>query len=144
MTLLIGFALIISSVNIFKRKKRAFHLVLLLALLSIIFHLTKGLDYEEATCSGLLLVVLLLSRRRFHVLSSIPDIRSEVIRLAIALSTALLYGVAGFWLLDRREFHIDFSIGDSIYRTLLFLSLIGDPGLCPTPAMPDGSWSRCI
>jgi phosphatidylglycerol lysyltransferase len=131
LTLLIGFALIISSVNIYKRKKRAFHLVLLLTALSVIFHLTKGLDYEEATCSGLLLVALFLSRRRFHVLSSIPDFRWGVIRLVIAVVTALLYGVAGFWLLDRREFGIDFSIGDSIHRTLLFLSLTGDPAVIP-------------
>jgi len=131
LSLLIGFALVISSVNIYKRKRRAFHLVLSLAVLSIIFHLTKGLDYEEAACSGLLLIVLFVARRRFRVLSGIPDFRWGVIRLAIALAAALLYGVAGFWLLDQREFGIDFSIGDSIHRTLLFLSLIGDPGVVP-------------
>ncbi|MGZ5469921.1 MAG: hypothetical protein ACXWG5_12280, partial [Candidatus Aminicenantales bacterium] len=48
LSLLTGFALAVSSLNIFKRKKRAFALVMLLAGLSVVFHLTKGLDYEEA------------------------------------------------------------------------------------------------
>jgi phosphatidylglycerol lysyltransferase len=130
-TLLIGFALIISSINIYKGKKRAFQLVFLLTLLSIVFHLTKGLDYEEAIVSGVLLALLLLTRKRFAVRSSIPDVRAAINRLAVAFMAALLYGIAGFWLLDRREFGIDFTIGDSVHRTLLFLSLVGDPQVVP-------------
>ena len=130
-TLLIGFALIISSINIYKGKKRAFHLVSLLVILSIAFHLTKGLDYEEAIVSGVLLILLLMTRRRFVVKSSIPDLHAGLNRLVIAFLAALLYGVAGFWLLDKREFGINFTIGDSIHRTLLFLSLIGDPEVVP-------------
>jgi phosphatidylglycerol lysyltransferase len=130
-TLLIGFALIISSINLYKGKKRAFQLVLLLTLLSILFHLTKGLDYEEATVSVVLLVLLLLTSRRFVVKSSIPDLRAGLVRLTVAFLAAMVYGVAGFWFLDTREFGINFTIGDSIHRTLLFLSLIGDPDVVP-------------
>jgi phosphatidylglycerol lysyltransferase len=130
-TLLIGFALVISSINIYKRKKRAFQLVFALASFSIFFHLTKGLDYEEATFSGILLVLLWLSRKYFTVKSSIPDWRSGLIRLTVAMLVAIGYGIAGFWLLDPREFGINFTIGDSVHRTFLFLSLIGDPGVVP-------------
>src|SRR5438132_407822 len=63
--LLIGFALIISSINIYKRKKRALQSVLLLACLSVIFHLTKGLDYEEASLSFILAVMLIIARKNF-------------------------------------------------------------------------------
>lgn len=98
LTVLIGFALVVSSINIYKRKKRAFQLVLLLACLSIVFHLTKGLDYGEATWSFALVVLLLISRKNFTVRSSIPDLRLGLLRLAIALGVALLYGTAGFGL----------------------------------------------
>src|SRR5512141_1110734 len=47
-TLLIGFALVISSLNVLRRKRRAWGVVVALACGSVIFHLTKGLDYEEA------------------------------------------------------------------------------------------------
>ena len=131
LTLLIGLALVISSINIYKRKKRAFQIVVSLTSLSVLFHLTKGLDYEEATFSVVLLGILLLSRRIFTVKSSLPSARDAAIRLALAVAAALAYGIAGFWLLDRREFGINFTIGDSIHRTLQFLSLIGDPTIVP-------------
>ncbi|HXG30136.1 MAG TPA: phosphatidylglycerol lysyltransferase domain-containing protein [Thermodesulfobacteriota bacterium] len=131
LTLLIGFALVISSVNIYKRKKRAFQVVFLLSCLSILFHLTKGLDYEEALLSLLLIVVLLLTRKGFTVKSGTPDLRSGVVRFLIAIIVAFSYGVAGFWFLDQKEFGINFNIGDSIHRTLLFFSLVGDPQLVP-------------
>lgn len=130
-TLLVGFALIISSINILKRKRRAHELAVGLSILSVIFHLTKGLDYEEAASSAALLAFLLLIRGRFKVRSSIPDLRWGLVHLGTALFAALLYGVAGFWLLDAREFAIDFTVGDAIHRTLLFLSLTGDPGIVP-------------
>jgi phosphatidylglycerol lysyltransferase len=130
-TLLTGFALVISSVNIYRRKRRAYQIVLVLSMLSILFHLTKGLDYEEALFSLLLLCLLLCTRRSFTVSSSLPDLRSELIRLGIAAIVAFGYGVGGFWLLDRREFGVNFTLADSIHRTLLFLALIGDPHIAP-------------
>ncbi len=131
LTLLIGFALVISSINIYKRKKRAFHSVLLLAGASILFHLVKGLDYEEALCSLALLIVLVLARNHFTVKSSIPKIGSGLRRLGVAVLIALGYGIAGFWLLDPKEFGINFTFADSIRRTLLFYSLVGDPDIVP-------------
>jgi len=131
LTLLIGFALVISSLNIYKRKKRALQVVLLLASASVLFHLTKGLDYEEAIFSLALVIILFLTRKHFTVKSSIPDFRQGAIRLAIALVVAFAYGVAGFWLLEPREFGINFNWLDSIQRTTLFLTLVGDPRLVP-------------
>lgn len=130
-TLLIGFALVISSINIYKRKKRAFQSVFLLSCLSVVFHLTKGLDYEEALFSLFLLLVLFLTRKSFTVKSGIPDPRWGLVRLGIAAIVALVYGVAGFWFLDPKEFGINFTFSDSIRRTLLFFSFVGDPQIVP-------------
>ncbi len=129
--LLIGFALIVSSVNLYRRKRRALHSVLAISALSVVFHLTKGLDYEEAAVSAALFVFLWLARKEFSVGSSFPDVQRGALRLMAAFLAALTYGVSGFWLLDKREFGINFTITDAIHRTLLFLSLIGDPGVTP-------------
>jgi phosphatidylglycerol lysyltransferase len=131
LTLLIGFALVISSVNIFRRKKRAFQAVLVLSLASVVFHLTKGLDYEEAFFSLLLAVFLLISRKEFKVRSSIPEWRWALLRLAIAVIVATGYGIVGFYLLDKRHFGIDFTFIDAIRHTFAYLSLAGDPHLIP-------------
>jgi phosphatidylglycerol lysyltransferase len=130
-TLLTGFALVALSINIYKRKKRAFQITLLLAFLSIFFFLTKGLDYEEAALSIVLIILLLLNRKTFTVKSSIPSLRLGFLGLGIALMAALIYGIAGFWFLDTREFGINFTIGESIKQTFLFLSLAGDTGIVP-------------
>jgi len=131
LSLLIGFALAVSSLNIFKRKKRAFVLVMILAGLSVVFHLTKGLDYEEATLSLILMIALFLSRKNFRVKSSLPDLRTTLVPLGIALAVTLLYGTVGFWLLEKRDFGVTFSFADGIRRTLSALVFIQDPFLVP-------------
>jgi phosphatidylglycerol lysyltransferase len=131
LTLLIGFALVVLSINIFKRKIRAFRLSLGLAALSVVFHLTKGLDYEEAFLSVVLIGALLVSRKEFTVRSSIPDMKTGVLRFLAAAAVVLGYGVMGFWLLDKRHFGIEFNAVDSVRKTLAFLSWAGDPELVP-------------
>ncbi len=131
LSLFIGFSLAVSSLNIFKRKKRAYVLVMVLSAFSIVFHLTKGLDYEEATGSLVLMAILFLARRNFTVKSSVPDVRSTLARLGTALAAALLYGTAGFWLLDKRDFGVDFNVADGIRQTLTALVFNKDPSLLP-------------
>ncbi len=120
-TLLTGFALIVSALNLYKRKARAFWAVLGLAASSVVFHFFKGVDYEEAALSLALLVALLLARKTFTVKSGPPDWRGAVDRLALAAGIAIIYGVAGFWLLDEKEFGINFDWRDSIVETVRLL-----------------------
>ena len=128
-TLFTGFALIISAINIFKRKKRAWNTVQILSLFSIVLHLIKGLNYEEALVSAGLVVVLLYLRQQFTVKSSIPSLKWGIIRLGTAVIIAVIYGVAGFWFLDIVHFHINFRLVDSIRETFRYLILVGDPNL---------------
>jgi phosphatidylglycerol lysyltransferase len=131
LALLTGFALVFLSLNIYKKKRRAFRITLLLSILSIFFYLTKGLNYEEAILSVILVVLLWSSRKVFTVESRIPSLKWGFIRLALAFAIALIYGIAGFWFLDTREFGVNFTIGESIKQTILFLSLNGDPEIVP-------------
>jgi phosphatidylglycerol lysyltransferase len=130
-TLLTGFALVVASVNIYRRKRLAFWLVSVTASFSVVFHLAKGLDYEEALLSLVLLAALYTSRRNFTVRSRRPNWRGAIQRVAIAFAVALAYGIAGFWLIEPREFGVDFDWRQSIRHTLAFLTLQGDPALQP-------------
>ena len=62
---LAGFALLLLSSGLWRRKRVAWLLTLLVLVASIVAHLLKGLDYEEASLAALLLVVLLLSTIAF-------------------------------------------------------------------------------
>src|SRR5262245_18673983 len=74
-TLLIGFALVISAINVYKRKRRAFHLVSALSALSVVAHLLRGRDYEQSLLSLFVIGLLWLARRDFTVRSAPPDWR---------------------------------------------------------------------
>lgn len=137
-TLLIGFALVVSAINVYKRKRRAFHLALALSALSVIAHLMKGRDYKQSLLSFALIGLLLWARRDFTVRSGPPDWRWAMTNLTVAALVALGYGVAGFWLLDEREFGIKFTLPDSIRRTLLYLTWRVDPSLAPRT--PYAAW----
>ena len=138
LTLLIGFALVVSSISIRRRKRRAFRFVAVLCLLSVLSHLTKGIDYEEASVSLLLLGTLLLSRKQFNVRSRPPDLGRAALRAAVGVAVVFCYGVAGFWLLEETEFGVNFHLADAVRRTFLVVSLVGDPRL--TPQTPYAFW----
>jgi phosphatidylglycerol lysyltransferase len=130
-TLLIGFALIITSLNIYRRKSRAWLIAVALSCFSVMFHLLRGFHYGVALISVGLVVVLVFERKIFTVKSSAPDLLSGVVRLAVAAAVAVGYGVLGLWLLDKRHFGIEFHIGDSVITTWNLLTLAGDPRLIP-------------
>ena len=72
MTLVVGFALVITAFNIYKRKRRALQAVVALSALSIAFHFLKGVDYEEASLSVVLIVLAIAGRSHFTVRSAPP------------------------------------------------------------------------
>jgi phosphatidylglycerol lysyltransferase len=129
--LVIGFSLVVSSVSIYRKKRRALYYVSVLAALSILFHLTKGLDYEEAAVSLVLLLFLVADYKSFTVGSDTPHFGWAGLRLALAFFAILLYGVLGFYLLDKHQFGVDFHLARSIRETFRFLAFLGDESLVP-------------
>ncbi len=129
LVLLIGFALVISSFNIYRRKRRAYQSVLALSILSIVFHMTRGLHYEEAILSLFLIVILVASRKYFNVKSSIQTLPFALVRVGIAVGVALLYGAMGFWFIEHRHFQYNFHWKDAITEAVRYLVFVGDPAL---------------
>jgi phosphatidylglycerol lysyltransferase len=129
--LVAGFALVMSSFSIYKRKRRALWIVVSLSLASVLAHLARGLHYEQAALSAALFGALLLERRRFTVRSRELDWKSAVGKTCIAFILALGYGIAGFWLLDPHHFGIDFRWRDALEQSVRILWLSGDDGLIP-------------
>ena len=70
---LAGFALLMLASGLWRRKRVAWLLTLLVLLASIVAHLLKGLDYEEASLAAILSAVLLMWRSHFHARSDLPQ-----------------------------------------------------------------------
>jgi len=128
-TLLAGVALIVVSANILKRKRRAFHTMLILLTVSAVFHVAKGLDYREAVISLASLLVLLPARPYFTVRSGRPGLKRTLVGVAFVVVVVATYGTLGFWFFDRREFGIEFNIVDSVRRTFEFLLFWAAPDI---------------
>jgi phosphatidylglycerol lysyltransferase len=131
LTVLIGLALAVTSLNLARRKRGAFRLALFLSCVGVVGHLVQGHDWRAATSSAVLAGMLVVSRRAFTVRSGIYDLRSGATRLALIVAVGFGYGILGFWLLDRREFGIDFDFPHSVHQTLRFLLLLGDAHVVP-------------
>ncbi|MCC7118840.1 MAG: bifunctional lysylphosphatidylglycerol flippase/synthetase MprF [Anaerolineales bacterium] len=127
---LLGFALIILSVGLWRRKKQAWWLAFILLIASIVTHLTKGLDYEEATFAALVSGLLLYARPQFHALSDRPSIRQGALFTLAALIFTVIYGVAGFYLLDR-HYSVSFGFWAALRQTLIMLVEFYNPGVQP-------------
>ncbi len=134
LTLISGFALILAAVHLWAYKRRAWQLSLVLASASVVFHLTKGWDLEEAFCSAVLFAVLWFTRRSFVVGSGRPHLGTAALRAAYAFAIAGAYGAAGFWLLEPTEFHQNFHWWDAGLRTVRLMLFLGDRTLVPHTA----------
>ncbi len=126
-----GFALLMLASGLWRGKRNAWLLTLIVLVISAASHLVKGLDYEEAALSTALAVWLFTQRTHFHALSDAPSIRQGLRVLAGSVLFTLLYGAAGFYLLDR-HFHRSFGLFDALKQTVIMLTQFYDPGLAPT------------
>jgi len=91
-----GLILLLLSRALRRGKSRAWLLATVLAVVSVLLHLLKGLDVEEATLSLFLVVLLVTSRRHF---AARPDPRSLPRLLAVLLAGPVVATVLGWlWL----------------------------------------------
>lgn len=127
---LAGFALLMLAGNLWRRKRVAWLLTLIVLVISTISHLVKGLDYEEASLAAALALGVLLLRPHFHARSDPPSIWQGLRALIAALIFTLAYGVVGFYLLDR-HFNVNFGLKAALEQTVIMFTQFYDPGLMP-------------
>jgi phosphatidylglycerol lysyltransferase len=133
-----GFMLIFLSYNLLRHRRVAWIAAVLLLAALIPAHLLKHHDESVALLAALTLGLLLITRNRYRVRSDIPLMRQGVVGFVAALAFALLYGTAGFFLIDTRAFNNDFSPSEAAVRTLRTFFSLGDSGL--TPQTHYGAW----
>lgn len=127
---LAGFSLMILAYGLTQRKQIAWWLTLLVLALSMISHLLKGLDYEEATLAALLAGYLLWQRGHFQTRSDPPTVRLGLKILVAALAFTLFYGTLGFYLLDN-HYSMNFDLWAAFRQTVVMFTQFYDPGLQP-------------
>ena len=95
-------------------------------------HFGHGHLRSAALAPLLIVVLLLVFRQRFTVRSEPRSIARGLALMAGSLALAVAYGTLGFYLLDKKDFGIDFTLVDSLVRTLREFALFGNTDLVPS------------
>jgi phosphatidylglycerol lysyltransferase len=100
-----GLALMLLARGIARGKKVAWQLTVAALLASILFHLLKDLDFEEACLAGWILLGLVWMRHHFQAESDPASVRRGVVVLGFSVLLAAAYAAAGNLLLSGHLAH---------------------------------------
>jgi phosphatidylglycerol lysyltransferase len=126
-----GFFLLITAAFMLKGLRSTWWFAMILSVVSFIGHLTKAIDYEEAAIALLVIIFLFFSRKDYNVKNN-PRLRFVGLRTALfSIAVMLLYGIIGFYLLDKKHFDVDFNWMQSVKNTLANYFLVGNTNLVP-------------
>ncbi len=131
LTLLFGFFLIYLSFHLLRRRRVAWTVTVGIALLSVITDLGRERVWYAALFPAFTLVVLLFTRDQFTVRSEPRSVKRGIGLLVMSMVVAVLYGTAGFWLLEPRDFGLNFRALAPLERTLREFLLVGNADLTP-------------
>ncbi|MGE5394541.1 MAG: phosphatidylglycerol lysyltransferase domain-containing protein [Candidatus Saccharibacteria bacterium] len=130
--LVAGAFLLLTAVFMLKGLKNAWWIALFLSIISCIGHLTKAIDFEEATVAFIVILMLLFSKKEYPVKSN-PRLNTIGIMTAlISIAAVMIYGTIGFYFLDKKHFNIDFNFWQSIQYTFENYFLVRSADLDPT------------
>lgn len=131
LVLFIGLALMITSAFLLKGLKNAWFIAMTLSVLSLIGHLTKALDYEEALFAAGIIFILLLTRNQYRLRSNIKWIRVGLISVITVFTAVVIFGFVSFYFIDVRHFGVDFTWKESLIHTIRSFLLVEDDSLQP-------------
>jgi len=121
--LVVGFMLVILAIYLMRGVKRARRITLFLLALSVVGHLVKGIDYEEAVLSLIAFVSLLLTYRFYHV-KSIPLFRTSWWKIwLVALVSLCIYAIGATYFLEKNHMGFDYSFLEALrasFRLIFF------------------------
>lgn len=127
-SVLAGTVQLFLSWSLGRRKWQAWRIAVVMLLVSTCANLLRGLHYGQAAVNLGLLLVLVVLRPQFTAASDPPSMRHGLAILGGTILFTYLYGVAGFYLLDR-HFHQHFNIAAASRQTLAFLVWLSTPAL---------------
>jgi phosphatidylglycerol lysyltransferase len=154
LTIAFGYLLIFLSVNLYQRKKTAWWIAISLSALSLALQLARlgsehihwlenqpwatQLPSYSLAPSLAALIALGLTRSKFSVRSAKDTFLQAAKIITIALFAVVIYGCLGFFLLDKRDFGVNFELDQALIHTLKELTLVGNSDL--TASTKFGNW----
>jgi phosphatidylglycerol lysyltransferase len=131
LVLVVGLLLIILSVFLFQGSRRAWYIGLFLTVISVFGHITKGADYEEAILALVAAISLIYTRGHYTLKPHRRLTRISYYVLLYSVAAVLIYGIAGFYFIDKHHFGIEFRFLTSVKIIFKMFFLFDNSGLQP-------------
>lgn len=122
LTVLVGILLMMLSWSLYRRKRHAWITTLILMTLTTFLHLVKGLDYEEAILSIIVIFLLIYSRKVFYVKSDPSSFYFAFIFTFVLIVGIFIYGLLGFKILEH-HFQPEFTLSRGLRSTFALVTL---------------------
>jgi phosphatidylglycerol lysyltransferase len=129
--LILGFLFVACAFGLWRRQQVVWGIAVAGSAVLTIALMTRDFDRLGAILAAANLGLLLLYRRRFRVRSDVPTMRRALLVSGAVLAAALAYGTISLWLVDRRQFGDEFSIGRAFAQALDALFNLPYTGLEP-------------
>jgi phosphatidylglycerol lysyltransferase len=126
-----GLLLVILSVFLLQGSKRAWYIGLFLTGFSVIGHLLKAADYEEAILAFVAAGSLMYTRSNYKLKPHPKLTRISYLVLVYSILALLAYGIVSFYYIDRKHFGTEFSMLKSVEIIFRMFFLFDDSGLSP-------------
>lgn len=129
LVMIAGLFLLVTATFMLKGLRTAWWFAFILSIVSLIGNLTKAIDYEEATVALIVIIVLLFTKKEYYIKNN-PRLRLIGLQTSIlSVAAVLIYGIVGFYFLNKKHFNIDFGCEQSIRYTLQNYFLVGSDNL---------------
>lgn len=115
---IIGVFLLLISAFLLKGVRSAWYLALFLAIASVIGNLTKAIDYEEASLAMFTVAALFFTRKQYFIRNNPALVYVGINTAFFSILAVLIYGIIGFYFLDKKHFNLDFSMWESVKYTI--------------------------
>ncbi len=131
LVLYIGLLLVVTAAFLLKGFRAAWIIAVVLSFLSLLGHLGKALDYEEAIFATVTLVILLATAKQYRRRASKKWLQIGFSTALFSLAAVLIAGFISFYFIDKKHFGIDFTWKQSLEHTFRMFFLLQDDTLQP-------------
>lgn len=118
LVILAGIVMLAISVFLMRGLHSAWIAALLLSGLSLIAHLTKGIDWEEAIFSFVTFLSLAYQRKQYFIRTDLRLAKRSLLPGLGAVLGIIIFGTIGFYNLNYRHFNSEFSLWESFQEAI--------------------------
>ena len=121
--------MLVTAAFMLKGLKSSWWFALVLSVISFVGHITKAIDYEEATVALFVIVLLVNTRKEYYVKNNLRLMNVGIQTALLSIFAVLVYGTVGFYYLNKHHFQIDFNLLQSIRYCIQNYFLVGSSDL---------------